>query len=1076
MAQGCFLSWRETGFCGKRELALKINFSLLLLAAGLGLGAVTLTAAEGVEQPRPEWIWISAAAKEHEAACFRKTFEVRPGLLKAILLGACDDSMTVYLNGQRVAEMTNHLRAASVDVTAQIRAGPNLLAIRGKNAGGLAALGLKLELVWAGGQQQWIVSDGSWVASRVEAEGWEQPAFRPQGWTFAFSHGQAGLAVWGNPFDPAKVPDAYNSWKLALGTNVATEAATLTLLPGFRAELLRSAQPGEDSWVSMAFDPQGRLTIAREQRGLLRMTLDSGGVAKVEVINDTLLECRGLLYAFGSLYVNANNSKGFYRLRDTDGDDQFDEVKLLLQTAGGVGHGRNHAVLGPDKMIYLVHGNNVRLAPGISGDSPHQHYREDQLIPCPWDETLFDSDAQPPAGHILRTDAEGKTFELFAGGFRNPLDVAFNSEGEMFTFDADMEWDVGLAWYRPNRILHVVSGGEYGWRRGTAVWPAYQPDSLPSAIDIGLASPTGIEFGTQSRFPLRYRKALYISDWAYGRILAIHLRPSGATYTATSELFVAGRPLNVTDVTFGPDGWMYFITGGRRTQSGLYRVRWTGAPVESEPPEPKMTAEERHAAEARALRHKLEGFHGSLPHGDSRTILGSIWPHLGDADHWVRYAARIALEQQDPKLWQEKGLAETQTATALTAWLALARLGLPELQPQLLQRLNQLPMLRFNEDKKLEALRVYELVFTRMGRPGSELARACLKQLEPLYGAEGRWANHELCKLLVYLKSPIVIEKTLRLLASANSSEDLSHYLFFLRTVQDGWTLEQRHAFFSHLSRAEAMPGARSYVKALQDIRRETITSLSQAERQTLASELEVKPPSALAGPFPHPSLPSPLTPLHSSQPSPLIPLPSDGRGKSDGRGEPDPRGVKGEGVGVVAFVKDWQMEDLLPLLDQVSGGRSFSGGKAAFQNAGCVLCHRMGQGSEGAGGVAGPDLTAVASRFNRRDLLESIINPSKVIDDKYRATLFEMKDGSSLSGTIEWEDAERAVIRTALLSAQPTEIPKDNILKRTVSDVSPMPAGLLQVLRAEQVLDLLAYLESGGNENHPAYKEAKKK
>ena len=177
-----------------------------------------------------------------------------------------------------------------------------------------------------------------------------------------------------------------------------------------------------------------------------------------------------------------------------------------------------------------------------------------------------------------------------------------------------------------------------------------------------------------------------------------------------------------------------------------------------------------------------------------------------------------------------------------------------------------------------------------------------------------------------------------------------------------------------------------------------------------------------------------------------------------------------------MTFVKDWQMEDLLPLLDQVSAGRSFPDGKAAFQNAGCVLCHRMGQGSEAVGGVAGPDLTAVASRFNRRDLLESIINPSKVIDDKFRTTLFEMKDGSSMSGTIEWEDAKKAVIRTALLSAQTTEISRESILKRTLSDVSPMPVGLLQVLRAEQVLDLLAYLEAGGNENHPAFKEAKKK
>src|SRR5205814_701635 len=147
----------------------------------------------------------------------------------------------------------------------------------------------------------------------------------------------------------------------ALGTNVATDPAALTLLPGFKVEILRSSQPGEGSWISLAFDPQGRLTLARENRGLIRLAIGRDAIKSVEVINDTLLECRGLLYALGALYVNANNSKGFYRLRDTTGSDHFDEIKLLLRTGGNVGHGRNHVVLGPDGAIWLVHGNNVTL-------------------------------------------------------------------------------------------------------------------------------------------------------------------------------------------------------------------------------------------------------------------------------------------------------------------------------------------------------------------------------------------------------------------------------------------------------------------------------------------------------------------------------------------------------------------------------------------------------------------------------------------------------------------------------------------------------------------------------------------
>src|SRR5512145_2088520 len=68
------------------------------------------------------------------------------------------------------------------------------------------------------------------------------------------------------------VEEDYNQWKRALGTNAATAAKHITAPPGFTVELLRSAQPGEGSWIALAFDPRGRLVVAREDRGLLRLT------------------------------------------------------------------------------------------------------------------------------------------------------------------------------------------------------------------------------------------------------------------------------------------------------------------------------------------------------------------------------------------------------------------------------------------------------------------------------------------------------------------------------------------------------------------------------------------------------------------------------------------------------------------------------------------------------------------------------------------------------------------------------------------------------------------------------------
>ena len=67
---------------------------------------------------------------------------------------------------------------------------------------------------------------------------------------------------------------------------------------------------------------------------------------------------------------------------------------------------------------------------------------------------------------MLRTDLDATGWEIVAGGFRNPYDLDFTADGELFTYDADMEWDIGTPWYRSPRLIHVVSGGEYGWRGG----------------------------------------------------------------------------------------------------------------------------------------------------------------------------------------------------------------------------------------------------------------------------------------------------------------------------------------------------------------------------------------------------------------------------------------------------------------------------------------------------------------------------------------------------------------------------------------------------------------------------------
>lgn len=819
--------------------------------------------------------------------------------------------------------------------------------------------------------------------------------------------------------DPTKTPDAYNNWKLALGVKQATGAGELRHLTGFKVELLRSAMENEGSWVSMAFDPQGRLTIAREKRGLIRLAFDANhaGVQLVEVVDDELLECRGLLYAYDALYANANNSLALYRLRDTDGDDHFDDKQVLLRTEGGVGHGRNHLKLGPDGFIYIAHGNDVRLPANLAPASPYRHFGEDQLIPCPWDDGLFNAEVRAPGGTVLRMDREGKRFDLIAGGFRNQLDVAFNEHGEMFTYDSDMEWDTELPWYRPTRVNHVVSGGEYGWRRGTGKWPAHYPDSLPAAVDIGLGSPTGIEFGTHSRFPGKYRRALYLCEWAYGRIIAVHLTPDGSSYTGTWEHFVVGRPLNVTDVCFGPDGAMYFITGGRGTQSGLYRVTWTGRRHDGDDVPPPN----EQAARLRAIRRSIEALHAKPAPAwtvDEREL---VWASLGHDDRFIRFAARVALENQRPQGWRERALSLDEPTGRLQAALASARVGSREEQPTLMDRLLAIDFIALTDEQRVMLLRAVALSCIRHGRPDPSLSARMIERYEPLYPADDAMVNHELCRLLVYLRSPKVIDKTMPLLGGAIEPRDRVQYPFLLRYVSDRMTLEQKRSVFESLNAAAPVHDGRYYQQFIGQMRDEYAATLTETERAQLA-------------------------PLFKPRAAIVLQSPDEGK-----------------------VVKAWTMDDLLPSLERVSKGRSFDAGQAAFAKAQCALCHKFADHAPPA--ALGPDLTAVAQRFSRRDILESILDPSKVIDDKYRLVTLTLADGSRRIGQIDREDGKQLVLRPDPLRDETVTLWKRDIAGREPSPTSFMPPGLINVLKYEQILDLLAYLESGGDAGHPAFK-----
>jgi putative heme-binding domain-containing protein len=826
---------------------------------------------------------------------------------------------------------------------------------------------------------------------------------------------------------------------------VATPADQISVLDGFQVELIRSAEPNEGSWVSMAVDPKGRLIVSPQEGtgNMLRITLSpQGQVAGVEQIHAPVGSAMGLLYAFDSLYVSGKGPDGLalYRLRDKDNDDQFESVELIRKFDGAGGeHGSHAVVLGPDNKLYYVHGNFVKQPKDISPNSPHQHYAEDQLLPRGEDGNGFGVGIKPPGGFVVRMDPGGKNCELFAAGLRNTYDIAFNPDGELFGFDSDMEWDWGMPWYRPIRINHLVSGGDYGFREGTGKFPEYYADTLPATVNVGIGSPTGVKFGTRSSFPDKYRAAMFAMDWSYGRILAVHLTPDGATYSGSFENFVAPASLhatsgpkatlNVTDLEFGRDGAMYFTTGGRGTQSGLYRVS-AKSPVAVGAPLP--ADHDDRAAAARKTRRQLEAFHGRK----DPAALEAVWPHLDSKDRWIRYAARIAIESQPVEQWQDRALREDRPQAALTALLALARMGSPDVQPQLFDALDHLPWSSFTEAQNLEGLRVMSLSFIRMGRPDSGLANDIVQAVEPYCPAKTWPLNHELSQILIYLQAPSAAEKTLALLDSAATQEEQLYYLFQLRTLKAGWTLQERRHYFEAFDRdwkhgrhtdqvlswftdaGRGYDNGASFPKFLAFFRKDAIASLTEQERTALVSFIT-----------------RPALPLVQANIAPR------------------------------AFVKEWSVEDLLPVLDQVSQGRDLQKGQKAFAAAQCVACHQFG----GDGGAVGPDLTAVTSRFSRRDILESMVQPSKVVSEQYQNMTIFKKDGDDVTGRVVEDTPDKLVVVINPLTQDKVQVRKSDIRDQAPSKISPMPEGLLNTFSKDEILDLLAYIESAGKEQHAA-------
>jgi len=511
------------------------------------------------------WVWADTGNPAEDAPAgkvwFRREVRATQPSTGAIRM-LCDDRFVLWVNGQRVGKGEGQ-KLYRFNLNGIVGRGLNVVAVETENQSGKAGLYVDGEVRGQGGQKVPFDSGKEWkaVLKAPAGDAWRNPRFDEKDWQ--------AVKVLG--------PHAESPWKAI--TLKDTYRDRYALAPGFKLE--RIAEPDlVGSLVAMAWGNRGRLIVSRERGPILNLIDedDDGIYEKVVEYSNKVTNCQGVCMVFDDLYAAGNgpDGTGLYRLPDNDHDDVADSVELVLKHKGGMGdHGPHDIVFGPDGWLYHNMGNHAWVMEEPQPTTPVRDSYEGHLLePKFEDANGHASGIKVPGGTIWRFTPDGKKWWCETAGFRNEYDFAFNSMGDMFSFDSDMEWDVGMPWYRPIRVTHCIPGAEFGWRSGCAKWPTYYFDSLPGTVATGRGSPTGVVFYEHRQLPKKYQGGFIICDWSMGRIMLASLKPDGSTFSGDFENIATGNPLNVSDIDVDRDGSIVFCTGGRRTEGGVYRITY----------------------------------------------------------------------------------------------------------------------------------------------------------------------------------------------------------------------------------------------------------------------------------------------------------------------------------------------------------------------------------------------------------------------------------------------------------------------------------------------------------------------
>ncbi|MBL9205864.1 MAG: HEAT repeat domain-containing protein [Opitutaceae bacterium] len=374
---------------------------------------------------------------------------------------------------------------------------------------------------------------------------------------------------------------------------------------------------------------------------------------------------------------------------------------------GSAGHGIHGLAIGSDGYLYFSlgdQGTRLRTRDGVEVDLPD-------------------------TGAVLRCRSDGANLEVVATGLRCPGDLAFDEAGNLFTTDGDAGFG------DRSRLVHVVEGGDSGWRTGfqhaprgwggawmsEGLWklrfagqPAYllPPVALLPAAPTALAADPGDGLTTESERGLYVAYRLRTVDDSLVQML--RLKAAGAGFGLERESPVM-RGLMPTALAFGPEGRLHVadaVTSWPWPASGRGRIHVLGRAHE--------TASER--AESELTRQRLARDPGAQPSDE-------LVAWLSASDRRVRLAGQFELVRRGGTSVAGLEAVATRSGAPRVARLH-AVWGLGQLAERVPAALNQMPPLLRDSDGEVRA-QVAKVLGDAFRIEAFQALRAALRDADP---------------------------------------------------------------------------------------------------------------------------------------------------------------------------------------------------------------------------------------------------------------------------------------------------------------------------------------------------------